>query len=181
MLLGILMAFNFSVLSLLADTAVPSTISVWKYTASTPAASGVLAPRAILMSFNGTTAIYNTSGLSTKGYKNLTLMSNNNPLAMASRASIDFYSNVDSNTDITPSNVNAVLANGKVTLSCVDDRAFIMYSINEGEYKEYSPSEKIMLGTSPICIKAYAEVDGQSGDITTFNYIQGLFIKELIE
>lgn len=78
--------------------------------------------------------------------------------------------------DVTAVPQSSTVAIGtKIALSCLTDGAIIMYSINEGEYAEYNPTEKITLDTLPASLKAYAEKEGQKGDISTFNYT----IKEL--
>ena len=79
--------------------------------------------------------------------------------------------NIHSHTEIcTYSSMETVAIGTKVALSCLTDGAFIIYSINEGEDAEYNPSEQITLDTLPASIKAYAEKNGQKGNISTFNY-----------
>ena len=70
----------------------------------------------------------------------------------------------------TYSSIETVAIGTKVALSCLTDGAFIIYSINDGVDAEYNPSEQITLDTLPASIKAYAEKNGQKGNISTFNY-----------
>ena len=58
----------------------------------------------------------------------------------------------------------------QIVLSCKEEDAVIMYSINEGEYQEYDAYGKIILGQLPATVKAYAVTAGQTGSISVYYY-----------
>ncbi|MDF2530696.1 MAG: hypothetical protein K0Q65_277 [Clostridia bacterium] len=64
----------------------------------------------------------------------------------------------------------AVAIGTKVALECATEGATIRFATDDVVYIEYDPAEQITLDSLPLSIKAYAEKEGETSDISTFNY-----------